>query len=198
MAFCAWCGNPVAQVSYAACPRCGNPANGSQRVAGAGGDGTKTAGIIIGVIVGGLVLVAIIGILAAIAIPNFLTALQRSRQKRSMADITSVAPALDKYKTERGSFPDASSYLAELEPALMPSYTTKLPRVDGWGTALRYECWPRGGCQSYALASAGADKTFEHESLQEYSEATPTTDFDADIVFSDGRFLQYPEGIQVQ
>lgn len=31
MAFCAWCGNHVTEVSYAACPRCDNPTNGSQR-----------------------------------------------------------------------------------------------------------------------------------------------------------------------
>ena len=40
-----------------------------------------------------LIVVAIIGILAAIAIPNLLTAMQRSKQKRSMADIRSIATA---------------------------------------------------------------------------------------------------------
>ena len=34
-----------------------------------------------------LIVVAIIGILAAIAIPNLLTAMQRSKQKRTMADM---------------------------------------------------------------------------------------------------------------
>src|SRR5438105_14359454 len=36
-----------------------------------------------------LIVVAIIGILAAIAIPNLLTAMQRSKQKRTMADMRS-------------------------------------------------------------------------------------------------------------
>ena len=62
MAFCAWCGNHVQQVSYAACPRCGNPTNGAQRTAGAGSD--RSIGIIIGLLVGGLVVVAIVGTLA--------------------------------------------------------------------------------------------------------------------------------------
>ena len=41
-----------------------------------------------------IVVAAIIGVLAAIAIPNLLTAMQRSRQKRSMADMRGVATAL--------------------------------------------------------------------------------------------------------
>ena len=90
MAFCAWCGNHVAEVSYASCPRCGNPTNGAQRVA-AGGSGSQAAGLIVGLVIGGIALIAIIGILAAIAIPNLLTALQRSRQKRTMADIRTLA-----------------------------------------------------------------------------------------------------------
>lgn len=190
MAFCAWCGNQVTDVSYAACPRCGNPTNGSQRVAGGGG--SSSAGIIVGIIAGLLLLVAIAGILAAIAIPNFLTALQRSRQKRSMADLRSIAVAAESYATDENRYPEP----AELSSALVPKYLAALPTRDGWETELRYECWPAGACQNYALASAGADKTFEHESLQEYGPDTKTTDFDNDIVFSKGSFVQYPEGVR--
>lgn len=193
MAFCAWCGNNVAEVSYAPCPRCGNPTNGSQRVAG--GDGSKTAGIVIGIVVGGLVLVAIAGILAAIAIPNFLTAMQRAKQKRSMADMRSIGTAVESYATDKDAFPEAT-YATELSSTLVPTYMRQVPAVDGWGTAFRYECWPRGGCQNYAIVSAGADKAFEHDSAQEYTADTKTADFDNDIVYANGRFAQYPEGVQ--
>ena len=47
-----------------------------------------------------LIVVAIIGILAAIAIPNLLTAMQRSRQKRSMADMRTNAQALEARATD--------------------------------------------------------------------------------------------------
>ena len=40
-----------------------------------------------------LIVVAIIGILAAIAIPNLMTAMQKSKQKRTMADMRSLATA---------------------------------------------------------------------------------------------------------
>ena len=194
MAFCAWCGNHVTEVSYTVCPRCGNPTNGSQRVAGT--DGSKAPAIIIGVIVGGLVLVAIVGILAAIAIPNFLTAMQRAKQKRSLADMRTVATALESYAVEEAAYPDATS-MDDLSPLLVPKYVEQVPAVDGWGTELRYACWPAGECRSYALISAGSDKTFEHDSVEDYAAGT-TKSFDADIVFTDGRFLQYPEGIQAQ
>lgn len=191
MAFCAWCGNQVPQVSYVACPRCGNPTNGSQRVAGTGSGNTNTAGIVIGVIVGGFVLVAIIGILAAIAVPNMLTAMQRAKQKRTMADTRSLATALESYATRENHYPNPD----QLSSALVPEYIKVLPSRDGWGTPFRYECWPAGACTNYGISSAAADKTFEHESLEGYASDTKTSDFNADIVFANGSFVQYPEGV---
>ncbi|HYS55984.1 MAG TPA: prepilin-type N-terminal cleavage/methylation domain-containing protein, partial [Thermoanaerobaculia bacterium] len=47
-----------------------------------------------------LIVVAIIGILAAIAIPNLLTAMQRSKQKRTMADMRTIATAWEARATD--------------------------------------------------------------------------------------------------
>jgi len=149
---------------------------------------------VIGLLVGGIALVAVIGILAAIAIPNILTAMQRSRQKRTMADLRSLSTALEAYATDTNHYPPGNTP-ADLTPVLTPTYAKVLPAVDGWGTAFRYECWPEKECTSYAVASAGGDKVFEHDSLQEYTAGTQTTKFDADLVFSNGNFLQYPEGV---
>ena len=197
MAFCAWCGNHVPQVSYAACPRCGNPANGAQRVGGGVGSrgGTNTAAIVIGIVAGGFFLIAIIGILAAIAIPNLLTATQRSKQKRTIADIRSVATAAEAYATDRNEYPKASS-VAELAPALVPTYIRVLPTDDGWGTPLKYECWSDGSevCSNYAVGSAGADRTWEHESLREYAQG-PNSNVNADLVYRNGTLISYPEGM---
>ncbi len=198
MAFCAWCGNEVPQVSYAPCPRCGNPANGAQGRAPGSGAGTNTALVVIGVAAGALVFIAILGILAAIAIPNLLTATQRSRQKRTMADMRTVATASEAYATDKNDYPRAGS-AAELTRALTPTYIRAVPALDGWGTTMKYECWPaEGPCRNYAFGSAGADKVWEHESLQDYVGGVRTTDFDADIIFANGAFAQYPEGIQTQ
>ena len=192
MAFCAWCGSPVATVSYVACSRCGNPTNGSQRVAGSGNDGAKAAGIVVGLVVGGLVLVAFLGIVAAIAIPNMLTALQRSRQKRTMADMRSIATGVEAYASDENRYPDSN----DLRGALVPQYLPKLPEIDGWEQMYRYECWPAGACTTYAIGSPGADQMMQHESLQEYGPDVKTSDFDCDIVYANGKFVQYPEGVQ--
>jgi type II secretory pathway pseudopilin PulG len=192
MAFCAWCGNHVPAVSYAPCARCGNPTNGAQRVAGASSSGTAT-GLIIGLLVGGVVLVAVIGILAAIAIPNLMTATQRSKQKRTIADLRSLSTAVEAHASEKDQYPAGT--MDDLAPALSPVYMKSVPRLDGWGTPIRYECWPAGACTSYALASAGGDKTFEHDSLQEYTPG-PTTNFDNDLVLSNGKLVRAPEEMQ--
>jgi general secretion pathway protein G len=157
----------------------------------------NTVGIVLAIGAGCLVLFVILGILAAIAIPNFVTATQRSKQKRTMADLRTVATALEAYATDKNEYPHATS-VAELATALSPTYIRTLPSLDGWGNAMKYDCWPaEGPCEKYALGSAGSDKAWEHESLQEYANAT-TDRFESDIVFANGAFLQYPEGIQGQ
>ena len=94
MPYCAYCGSDVRNPANFICPSCGNPHSGAPKPAPANG-GSNTMVIVIAVVVGGFVVVAIIGILAAIAIPNLLTAMQRSEQKRTMADIRTIATAIE-------------------------------------------------------------------------------------------------------
>ncbi len=47
-----------------------------------------------------LIVVAIIGIIAAIAIPNLLNAIDRGKQKRTMADMRSVGTAIESYAVD--------------------------------------------------------------------------------------------------
>jgi general secretion pathway protein G len=197
--YCAWCGTQVSIVSYAPCPRCGRPTNGAQTAPPASGGGGNTAVVIIAVVVGGLVVVAIIGILAAIAIPNFITATQRAKQKRTMADIRSVATAVEAYGAENNGYPNVAS-LNDLRPLLTPKFIASLPMVDGWGHPMRYACVAEqeGRCTSYVVGSSGKDGRFTHEDAREYvaSPAGGTSNFDCDLVYSNGQFIEYPEGTQ--
>jgi len=149
-----------------------------------------------------LIVVAIIGILAAIAIPNLLTALQRSRQKRSMADMRSIATAWEARATDTNgyaaagaaiSWPDPTLEVSVLGSMLVPTYIKKFPEYDGWGTTFKVGFDNR----NYAITSYGANKT---DNVTATSAAAPVTtnDFDCDIIFSLGNFLMYPEGIQTQ
>ncbi|HVS30161.1 MAG TPA: type II secretion system protein GspG [Thermoanaerobaculia bacterium] len=146
------------------------------------------------VLVGGLVVIAILGILAAIAIPNLLTAMQRSKQKRSMADIRSAATAVEAWSTDTGHYPEAST-MDELEQQLSPKYIAVLPKVDGWGNPIKYACWSvaTARCDSYAFGSAARDGVFSQDSLKDYAGGTGTTNFDDDIIYSNGGFIQYPQ-----
>jgi len=200
MQYCAYCGNAVEAVSFAPCPRCGNPTNGSPRPA-ATAKGTSTALIVVIVVVVLVVFVAILGIIAAIAIPNYLTAMERSKQKRTMADIRSLGTALESYAVDNNQYPKDPAGLTE---ALVPKYMRTVPRVDGWGHELQYVCVkdataPQSEtCSGYAIGSAGKDGRFEHESLLDAltGEEKRTSNFDCDIIYSKGIFVQYPEGAQ--
>ena len=88
-----------------------------------------------------LIVVAIIGILAAIAIPNLLTAMQRSKQKRTMADIRTIATAwearatdVNRYNAAGFSVPGTQVTADQLTTYLTPTYVKNLPAKDGWGT----------------------------------------------------------------
>jgi type II secretion system protein G len=148
-----------------------------------------------------LIVVAIIGILAAIAIPNLLTAMQRSRQKRTMADMRTIATAwearatdVNQYSAAGISFPAATTSITGLSAILSPTYVKQLPVYDGWSSAFLQG----STTSSYAIKSIGADKTDNTASLTSAASAITTGNFDCDIIYSDGTFVQYPEGVQSQ
>jgi type II secretory pathway pseudopilin PulG len=195
MAYCAYCGAQVREATYAPCPHCGRAANGAPQaarpIAPAASSGAST---VVLVVVGVFVVIGIIGILAAIAIPNMLTAMQRSRQKRSMADMRSLSLAIDSYKIDHnGALPSGDA--ASLPSQLSPTYIKTVPVQDGWAHPLHYAHSESGQEQHYLLASAGKDGALERDDLFAYPHAS-TSNFDCDIVYGDGEFVQYPETVQ--
>jgi general secretion pathway protein G len=145
-----------------------------------------------------LIVVAIIGILAAIAIPNLLTAMARSKQKRTMADMRTIATAWEARATDTNkysaagacSIPSTTATTAAMGTMLSPTYIKVLPPNDGWNTGWEY----RVSAQSYGVISYGKDSAKEGATYA----CGPTTNFDCDIVYSEGSFLRYPDGVQTQ
>lgn len=139
-----------------------------------------------------LIVVAIIGIIAAIAIPNLLNAINRGRQRRTMADIRSIGTALEAYSIDFNSYPKvaiASASVSGLQPYLEPTYIKRIPLNDGWNQAILAITSAAG--DSYTLfsqAKGGQTGTWTQG---------PKTDFADDIVFSNGQFFQWPEGQQI-
>jgi general secretion pathway protein G len=146
-----------------------------------------------------LIVIAIIGILAAIAIPNLLNAVQRAKQKKSMADMKALAVAIEAYQVDSGYYPTAScaaglyttvgAALADGSfTRLTPTYISQPPTRDGWSKFLVYSVNASGS--SYNVRSLGRNGSADT------LVCGTTTDFNDDIVFSNGAFLQWPEGSQ--
>jgi len=126
-----------------------------------------------------LIVVAIIGIIAAIAVPQLMNAMDRGRQRRSMADMRNIATANGTIRVDTGA------YAANLA-ALSPTYMQVAPAEDGWGTAWSYST----GADTYTITSLGSDAAA--------GPAPPATwvnePYDPDIVMTDGQFTQAPTG----
>lgn len=140
-----------------------------------------------------LIVVAIIGIIAAIAIPNLLNAINRGRQKRTMADIRTIGTAIEAYAVDNSQYPEetADSIANALAVHIEPTYVKRAPRNDGWNFDMRAVSTLTG----YSIGGAGRDKTFSDTGLQ-HATLGSTTDMDCDIVYSNGSFTVWPEGIQ--
>jgi type II secretion system protein G len=135
-----------------------------------------------------LIVVAIIGIIAAIAIPNLLSAINRGRQKRSMSDMRAIATAIEAYAVDYSFYPTAAN-MDDLKRYLDGPYIKNAPPADGWNTG--FNCTATSF--SYTLISYGRNLT-----PNAITHAQKTTDFDCDIAYSNGSFVQWPEGIQTE
>jgi general secretion pathway protein G len=151
-----------------------------------------------------MIVIAIIGILAAILIPNLLSAVHRGRQKRTMADMRSLATAIEAYNVDNNSYPTgtcasglfttAGSPLTDTSfSVLTPTYMAQPPKKDGWGRFFFYNtlCSSDTNCGEYNIVSYGRDGAPDRT-----INCGTTTNLDDDIVYSNGTFLQWPEGTQ--
>src|SRR5881628_1864295 len=85
-----------------------------------------------------LIVVAIIGIIAAIAIPNLLNAIDRGKQKRTMADIRSIGTAVEEYSIDLNFYPKYGTVDVNTVTELTPIYIKVIPANDGWNRAIKY------------------------------------------------------------
>lgn len=106
-------------------------------------------------------------------------------QRKVMDDLHSMGAAVLKYAMDKGQYPTASS-IGALKELLNPTYIRTMQVEDGWGN--RY------------VVDASAAK-YELRSLGKGGQRDPriggaTSTFASDIVFVDGGFTQWPEGVQ--
>jgi type II secretory pathway pseudopilin PulG len=140
-----------------------------------------------------IVFLATTASLAAVVVPNLRVALNRSKEKRTMAGMRAIATAWEARANDRNAYTigvdrgvvaarDASDFAKlhrvsyeELRAALEPKYIPMLPRTDGWG-------------HDYELATGDYDANGEAQLYAIRSRGHG-------IVYSNGSFLQSPEGM---
>jgi general secretion pathway protein G len=132
-----------------------------------------------------LIVVAIIGIIAAIAIPNLLNAIDRGKQKRTMADMRSIGTAVESYAVDNNQYPVAGS-AGVLAGLVQPIYIKSMPAADGWSNAFVVD----SVATQYTIYSMGKDGTGNT------CTAATTQLFNDEICFINGQFLRYPAGSQ--
>ena len=143
-------------------------------------------GVLVAAIVITVVAVPVMGgMMAAIAIPNLLNAIDRGKQKRTMADLHSIAKAIESYAVDRNAYPEART-IDELAPLVEPEFIRVLPRSDGW----EHPFAVASSTDGYTIYSRGKDG--------EGSDCAPavTTRFADEICMTAGQFTRYPTGMQ--
>jgi prepilin-type N-terminal cleavage/methylation domain-containing protein len=155
-----------------------------------------------------LIVVAIIGIIAALLIPNFLDALQKAKQKRTVADMRNTGTAMFSWLTDQVGAAAAGATATEVDLStgygtaltaaditslLVPQYLQSVPDKDGWKNT--YSFWMNTAnvlAQTVlAVRSDGRDGT---SSADKYTVAGfEPTDYDQDIVWADGFFVRWPQ-----
>lgn len=128
-------------------------------------------------------------------------------QKQTVADIRTVGTAMFSWLTDQVGaaaagqsernvelvrYPPISQ--AELEKILCPQYLPKIPAADGWGYPYEYHlnvANPRAQ-HVMLIRSPGRDGRYSTTTSYGFGSFAPS-DFDADIAWADGFFVQWPQ-----
>ena len=160
-----------------------------------------------------LIVVAIIGIIAAILIPNLIDALQKAKQKRTVADMRNIGTAFMSWVTDAASAGaagsavfNASNYTdltyGALATTLNPGtgtffYMENPPKNDGWKHNFVYGFNASGNVLAanvFAIVSGGNDGDVTAIAQVDQVTAGPftPTDYPQNIIWADGFFVRWP------
>jgi prepilin-type N-terminal cleavage/methylation domain-containing protein len=155
-----------------------------------------------------LIVVAIIGIIAALLIPNFLDALQKAKQKRTVADIRNTGTAMFSWLTDQvgaaaagaaSTEVDLSSYgsakipLDVLATTLTPQYLQSVPSQDGWKNQYDYYLNTGNPLAANVMAIRSTGRNAKASTSKYTVTAFDPTDYDQDIAWADGFFVRWPQ-----
>lgn len=125
-------------------------------------------------------LLAAMRAMSAPEIAELNKAIARSKMKRTLADVRTLAVSLEARATDTNDYPTVKG-LDELAKLLSPVYVREMPRVDAWGHEYLYV----GGREHYRIVSGGPDGKISEASRNQSAKSG----FGDDIVYEDGAFL---------
>jgi type II secretion system protein G len=157
-----------------------------------------------------LIVVAIIGIIAALLIPNFLDALQKAKQKRTVADARNIGTAMMSWLTDQEAAAAAgaaatnivtvASYGAKLdigavEDILEPQYMQEVPALDGWKQKYDFRMNSDLSARTIILIGSTGQQGNGTLTATYTPGAFDPTDYQQDIVWADGFFVRWPQKV---
>jgi prepilin-type N-terminal cleavage/methylation domain-containing protein len=155
-----------------------------------------------------LIVVAIIGIIAALLVPNFIDALQKAKQKRTVADERDWGVAAMSWLTDQVGAAAAgqatttvnigawsgTTTIDDVRSALVSRYIQQVPDKDGWKHAFHYKLDTANPlAERVALVHSGGRDGSAIPTGDVVLGAFDPTDYDQDIIWGDGYFIRWPE-----
>lgn len=136
-----------------------------------------------------LVCLAIAAIVAGFVLsrlPGLLDAIDRGKQKQTVARMIQMAEELERIRRGTGHYPSPAVF-----EELSERGDASLHRMDKWGWPFRYD----SGGDHYFLVSLGKDGAADFD-RSATSLPIRTVSFASDIVVRNGEFVQLPEGVE--
>jgi len=133
------------------------------------------------------IIMTTVAILALTIYLPFQSSLNRGKQRRTMADIRAISQAVEAYHVDFHAYPTGKSTVEEIRK-IPEGYMEEVPLEDGWRNKFLYRS---NGLTSYTIISFGKDREQDGPSIYQGA----ITNFSNDIVFGNGFFISFPEGL---